>query len=332
MIADHLDHVGDRAFTGRFLGRIDSVLGFFDRSVSDDGFVLSPQEEEHLWNFVDWTEQWRASRGVPHLGSRRANTISTFMYIAALRSAARIAAHCGRAGLAEEYLARAAVLTSRITASSAWDPSTGYFRDSDAGQPASQHAQVWAVLSEAVTGQDAATLLRRALADGSLAVCSYAMSLCLFDALRLAGLDELISWQPWHDMLAANLTTWAEDTVSNRSDCHAWGSVPLQQFPRYILGVRPSAPGFAAVTINPVPSDLDHAEGTVPTPYGPIRVRWERMAADWREVSVRMPSAITFEPGDGAHGLTQSLSGDTKVVTFQQYSQYSQSTQVTLIR
>jgi hypothetical protein len=56
------------------------------------------------------------------------------------------------------------------------------------------------------------------------------------------------------------------------------------------------------------------------------------MAADWREVSVRMPSAITFEPGDGAHGLTQSLSGDTKVVTFQQYSQYSQSTQVTLIR
>ena len=115
MVADHLDHVGDRGFTGRFIGRIDAVLGFFDRSVSQDGFVLSPPEEQHLWNFVDWTERWRDTRGVPDLGHRRANTIATFMYIAALRSAATIAAHCGRAGLAAEYHRRAADLSSLIT-------------------------------------------------------------------------------------------------------------------------------------------------------------------------------------------------------------------------
>ena len=107
------------------------------------------------------------------------------------------------------------------------------------------------------------------------------------------------------------------------------GSVPLQQFPRYILGVRPSAPGFAAVTINPVPSDLDHAEGTVPTPHGPIRVGWERVDADWRRVSVRMPSTITFDPDQSTHGVTQSLSGDTKELTFQQNSL---SPQFSLIR
>ena len=115
MVAEHLDHVGDRAFTRRFIGRIDSILGFFDRSLADDGFVISPPEEEHLWNFVDWTEQWRDTRGVPHLSDRRANTISTFMYIAALRSAAGIAGHCGRAGLADEYRRRAADLTALIT-------------------------------------------------------------------------------------------------------------------------------------------------------------------------------------------------------------------------
>ena len=48
MVADHLDHVGDRAFTRRFLGRIDAVLGFFDRALSDDGFVLSPPDDEQL--------------------------------------------------------------------------------------------------------------------------------------------------------------------------------------------------------------------------------------------------------------------------------------------
>ena len=30
MVADHVDHVGDRSFTERFIGRIDAVLGFFD--------------------------------------------------------------------------------------------------------------------------------------------------------------------------------------------------------------------------------------------------------------------------------------------------------------
>ena len=320
MVADHLDHIGDRAFTGRFIGRIDAVLGFFDRSVSDDGFVLSPPEQDHLWNFVDWTEEWRATRGVPHLGERRANTISTFMYIAALRSAAVIAAHCGRAGLAEEYHRRAVDLASRLTASTAWDPSTGFFRDTDSGRPQSQHAQVWAVLSESVTGEAAAVLLRRALEDDSLAVCSYAMSLSLFDALRLAGLDELISWEPWHDMLAANLTTWAEDAVSNRSDCHAWGSVPLQQFPRYVLGIRPVAPGFDAVSIDPVPSGLAHAEGRVPTPHGPIDIQWERITPESRRVTVRMPATIKYDLSRSAHTLNEFIIDDTRELIFQQES------------
>ncbi|HEY5879365.1 MAG TPA: alpha-L-rhamnosidase C-terminal domain-containing protein [Nakamurella sp.] len=319
MVADHLDHVGDRAFTGRFLGRIDAVLGYFDRSLSDEGFVLSPPDDQHVWNFVDWTQEWTATRGVPDLGARRANTITTFMYIAALRSAATIAAHCGRPGLAGEYHSRAADLSGRIT-TQAWDPSTGYVRDSDTGRPQSQHAQVWAVLSESVTGRSAAALLRRAMADDSLAVCSYAMSLSLFDALRMAGLDELISWQPWHDMLAVGLTTWAEDTVSNRSDCHAWGSVPLQQFPRYVLGVRPSAPGFDAVTIDPVPSDRDFAEGTVPTPHGTIQVRWERTDADSRLIRVRMPATVKFDLGSRAHIVSERIIGDTRELSYQQTS------------
>ncbi len=318
MIADHLDHVGDRAFTGRFVGRIDAVLGFFDRSLSDDGFVLSPAEDHHIWNFVDWTQEWTAARGVPDLGARRANTIVTFMYIAALRSAAAIAAHCGRAGLATEYQGRADNLAKRITTNAAWDPTNGYFRDSDSGRPQSQHAQVWAVLSESVTGKPAADLLSRALADDALAVCSYAMSLSLFDALRLAGLDELISWQPWHDMLAVGLTTWAEDTISNRSDCHAWGSVPLQHFPRYVLGVRPSAPGFDSVTVDPVPSDRRFAEGTVPTPHGPIRVRWERTDAGSRRIRLRLPAAVKVELNPSAHGVTEQIVDDTRELTFHQ--------------
>ena len=299
MVADHLDHVGDRAFTARFIGRIDSVLGFFDRSVSA-GRVRAlpagrraPVELRRLDRAV--ARLPAVSRTLATAGRTPSPPSCTSPRFDPPRPSRRTAA---ASALQHEYRQRATDLSNRITASTAWDPSTGYFRDSDSGRPESQHAQVWAVLSGSVTGQDAADLLRRAMADESLAVCSYAMSLCLFDALRLAGLDELISWQPWHDMLAVNLTTWAEDTVSNRSDCHAWGSVPLQQFPRYVLGVRPTAPGFDAVTYRPRPQ-----RPAVRRRRGPHPPRPDPGAVGPNPATIsdgsrcRLPSTVKVRPG-----------------------------------
>lgn len=316
MIADHVSYVGDRSFTERFIGRIDAVLGYFNDRLSPDGFVISAEGDGVLWNFVDWTEAWRTSRGVPELGPRRTNTIATFMYIAALRSAASIAGFCCRDGLAREYASRACTLTEIVRRGAAWDENAGYYRDSDRGTPQSVHAQMWAVLSEVVQGGAATDLLRRAVADKHLAPCSYATALDLFDALRHAHADECIDWNPWQDMLALNLTTWAEDTVSLRSDCHAWGSVPLQHFPRYILGIAPSSPGFTSAVIDPAPSELDRAEGSVPTPHGPITVHWKRTASGSRDVIVSAPLPIGLTLPDAASAITEHPGTGRRTVTF----------------
>lgn len=45
---------------------------------------------------------------------------------------------------------------------------------------------------------------------------------------------------------------------------------------RYVLGVWPIAPGFAECDIKPHLGDLDWAEGTVPTPFGLIKLRHEK--------------------------------------------------------
>jgi alpha-L-rhamnosidase len=319
MVADHVAHVGDRSFTERFTGRIDAVLRQFDDWVSADGFVISPAEGGPggpVWNFVDWTDAWRSAMGVPDLGPRRANTIATFMYITALRAAASIAQFCGSNGLAQEYLSRAEAIADCIGSSTAWDETSRYFRDTDQGLPQSVHAQVWAVLSGIVSGDQAADLLRRATADKTLAPCSYAAAIDLFDALRQAGVDDRIDWTPWQDMLAANLTTWAEDTVSLRSDCHAWGSVPLQHFPRYVLGVSPAAPGFAAATIDPAPSELEWAKGTVPTPQGPITVHWTRPDGNKRLVTVTAPAGVELRPTEAAANIAEEVHAGQRTLTF----------------
>ncbi|PVH82989.1 glycoside hydrolase family 78 protein [Cadophora sp. DSE1049] len=44
---------------------------------------------------------------------------------------------------------------------------------------------------------------------------------------------------------AENVTTWAEDAVNVRSDCHAWGSVPISDFITEVAGIKPTAPGWS---------------------------------------------------------------------------------------
>lgn len=323
MLAEHLDHVGDLDFTRGFMKRADAVLSFFDGALSDDGFVLSPADlgsrntHVDLWNFVDWTDAWTATRGAPDLGERGANTILTFQYVVALQAAARTAAVCGDAALAEGYRNRSDEVLSRLAASSVRDRESGYFRDSDTGPAASQHAQVWAVLAGAVAGGEAAELLARAVQDPELAPCSYAMSHSLFDALRIAGVHDLVDWQPWLDMLELNLTTWAEDTVSNRSDCHAWGSVPLQHFPRWVLGVSPTSAGFGAATVKPSPSTLDYAEGSVPTPHGLIAVRWDQVSPGVLDVVVQAPEVIELQPPNGSTRVSRSVDDGEQRLQFE---------------
>ncbi|MDQ3667917.1 MAG: glycoside hydrolase family 78 protein [Acidobacteriota bacterium] len=63
-----------------------------------------------------------------------------------------------------------------------------------------------------------------------------------------------------------------------RSLVHTGGVLTGFVMTTQILGVKPSAPGFAEFTIHPHPGDLDSAWGVVPTPRGDIRVKWKKGA------------------------------------------------------
>lgn len=166
----------------------------------------------------------------------------------------------------------------------------------------SQHAQVWAVLAGAVSGDKATSLMQRTLSakpstlrERGMAQVSYAMSFYLFRALEKAGLyDETVHlWQPWKELANLNLTTWVEDPVTQRSDCHGWGALPLYEFTASILGVRPGEQGYGKIFIRPRPlPGLDWARGTAATPHGPVSVAWTR-GHTGLDVDVKAPPNCT---------------------------------------
>jgi hypothetical protein len=58
--------------------------------------------------------------------------------------------------------------------------------------------------------------------------------------------------------------------------CHGWAAGPTAWLSEYVLGLAPEKPGFERIRLAPNLGDLEWAEGTLPTPHGPIKVRHEK--------------------------------------------------------
>ncbi|WPG99102.1 Hypothetical protein R9X50_00191100 [Acrodontium crateriforme] len=261
-ICDHHLYFGDSKFSRSFLPRIDGILEFFNSYIDEKGLVSGLPDD--VWQFVDWVTTWGATdehpdKGVPSSG-RKSNlhTYFSLLLIYVLDETAKLAQDVGRPGHAEEYKARAACLRTAVR-THCYDGQ--YFTDSTVdiadASAYSQHCQVFAVLSGTATPDERTPLLKHAFGDDSaMSKCSYMMMFYAFRAFALAG-DEVYEsfWQrtisPWRRMLSNNLSTWEEDDVRQRSDCHAWGSVPVYEYCTEIAGIQPVAPGSSKIRFQP---------------------------------------------------------------------------------
>lgn len=62
-------------------------------------------------------------------------------------------------------------------------------------------------------------------------------------------------------------------TQFRHSLCHGWASGPTAFLSKKVLGIVPVEPGYKKITVSPCLDNLEFAEGTVPTPYGIIKVK-----------------------------------------------------------
>lgn len=288
MLQDDYWETGEPAFIHRYRPTVDAVLDWFDRKTGALGLV----ENLGYWDFADWADEWSASNGTPSAARTGPSTIHNLSYARALQSAAELNRATGREGVAREYEARAASILQAVN-QCCWSEQWGLYREGpDCGQY-SQHAQVWAVLSGAAEGARAKRILRKALSERGLVKCSFPLQFYLFRALEKAGLYEMTFplWELWKSLFPLHLTTVPETPAHSRSDCHGWGALPLYEFTRNILGVRPAAPGWSAIEIRPMCRMLADTKGEVSTPRGPISVEWET-ADGQTELTVRLPRQV----------------------------------------
>jgi len=299
MLHDYWMYQDDPAFVSGMLPAVQSVLAWFAAQQNAKGSLKSMP----WWNYVDWVRAWR--NGVPPGTTEGSSSIQDLLLFAAYQWAADMESTLGSKTLADEYVIRARAIADAAR-SLYWDDKRGLFADTPAKTTFSQHQNAIAVVTGLLRGDEARGVAGKLIEDKSITESTLYFRYYLHSALLEAGLGDRFMDQlgTWRDALKVGLTTWPEMPEPSRSDAHAWSSHISIDFFRTMLGIRPLAPGFAKVRIEPYLGRLNDLSGVMPHPRGEISVSLKKTGPGMA-ARIQLPAGVT---GEFVHrGVTKAL-------------------------
>ena len=296
MVHDYYMHRVDDAFIHSFLPGISTVLAWFTDKINSETGLLGATPH---WNFTDWAKSWpwnneKPLGGVPTGGYEGGSAITTLQFVYALQDAVSLFDAFGDRGQAEKY-ARLANKIRKSVAKRCWNERKQLMEDGIGYPSLSQHANIMAILTDAVPRKKQAALFDKILSNGSLEQATFYYRFYLVRAMNKVGKADLYmsTLQPWYDMLDMGLTTFAENPEPTRSDCHAWSASPNYELLATVCGITPASPGFRTVRIAPHLGTLKKICAVVPHPLGEIRVDLNKNDQDELSGTIILPEGLS---------------------------------------
>jgi Bacterial alpha-L-rhamnosidase C-terminal domain len=106
------------------------------------------------------------------------------------------------------------------------------------------------------------------------------------------------------------------------SMAHGWSTGVVPELTNGLLGVQPTSAGFSQWLVQPHPGGVRWSEGQVPTPHGPITVRWRQNPSSSKfEMSVTIPDKTSGAIDIPVTGQHQSVWIDGRLAWNGQTSQ-----------
>lgn len=206
------------------------------------------------------------------------NLVPNCYRVRALATQARLDDALGHAAAAEARRREAAAFREAVRAHFRKD---GAFVDSIGADHLSIHGAVFALWSGVAEGAEI-EVLKRLIVERGMA-CSVYGAQFLLDVCFEYGLAEHAvalmtsdSQRSWVNMMrrGATITLEAWDDVfkPNQDWNHAWGAAPANIVARGLLGIRPTAPGFATYEVKPRLGGVERASYRYPTQRGTLVV------------------------------------------------------------
>ncbi|KAI1328479.1 Six-hairpin glycosidase-like protein [Xylariaceae sp. FL0255] len=253
------------------------------------------------------------------------------LYVLALNRAAELATLNSQPDDASRWTSRAAMISSGVQ--NLWDPSvSAYFDRLCSGSGCDAHAQDGnsiAILAGIANSTEAISALAylnnatyqfygNAFFDAAgeeissgysttvYAFVSFFEMAARFETGDAAGaLDMIRRTFGWMSSQDPGITFWegigsggSKYEGATTSLSHGWSTAVTPLMTNYVLGVKPTSPGFETFTVKPVVTDdITWAKGQIPTAYGPLSVSWTRFSNGTIDVVVDAPTGTTGTVG-----------------------------------
>jgi len=271
-------------------GLINTVTPPFPKEVGETIHIKS------IRDIVDWPLAERDGNEM-----KPVNTVVNAFHCLALQRMVPISKVLGKSADAALFQAAASKTLASLNTKLV-DPATGLYVDGEGSRHSSLHANMFP-LAFGLVPSDRVAKVTAFVKSKNMACGVYGAQFlldALFDngeaahalALMSAGNDR--SWTHMIERVGTTIGLEAWDTKykPNQDWNHAWGAAPANLLPRKVLGVEPLQPGYARILIRPHLGNLAWAGGRVPTPRGPVALRFET-DPKWFRATVEIPPGTT---------------------------------------
>ncbi len=259
----------------------------------EDGLLVSNDKQIKRDDIVDWPKDERDGYVFTPV-----NTVVNAFHLRALQLMIEMATAAGKADEAKSMQAQYDKALASFQAK-LYNPATGLYTDGETTKHSSLHANLFPLAFGLVPADRKPKVIAFLSQRGmkcSVYAAQYLMEGLLENgagdtALRLILADGDRSWK--HMLKSGTTITWeAWDNKykPNQDWNHAWGAAPANILPRYFVGVRPIEAGWSKVLIQPQPASLTKLNAKVPSPRGPLLLKWEKASKTWH---VSLPEGVT---------------------------------------
>ncbi len=284
-----------------------------------DGLLVSNQKQQKRDDIVDWPTTERDGYVFTPV-----NTVVNAFHLRALQLMSELAIAARKPDNAksyqQQYQKTLAALQEKLI-----DPQTGIFKDGESTKHSSLHANLFPLAFGLVPEKNRKRVIAFIKQRGMR--CSVYAAQYLLEGLYEQGeaqtaLDLMLADgdRSWKHMLNSGTSitweAWDNKYKPNQDWNHAWGAAPANILPRYVIGVRPTKPGWSEILIAPQPASLTSLLGKVPSPRGPVHLKWEKATNIWQ---IALPPGVSGLISLPASENTKALvQGKSVAATFDQ--------------
>lgn len=255
-------------------------------------FLKSIHSKQPIRDIVDWPGSERDS-----FVFCRYNSVVNAFYYEALKIMKRIAHLLGkREDLA--FYSNSCKQVYKTFNETFFDLSQKLFTDGDTTAHASLHANMFAAVFGLVP-QKYMSGIQGFLKSKGMA-CSVYGAQFLMEALYENGNGQYAETlltstaeRSWYNMLRSGSTValeaWDRKYKPNLDWNHAWGAAPANIIARYVVGIKPSSPGFENICLKPHIYNLSFVNALIPTIRGGISFNYRRTSHNEYMLSVEIP-------------------------------------------